>query len=148
MLMPWMVFSTLTRPPGTIEHAHINDTFDRFGPTARLCISYIQSDLDEHERKVSEAIQHISLSQLKRLVTDAECFNMDSNPHKICLVSRADRGNVHSQPIITPITPSIQSRLANQFRNLERDEQLRLYHQFLKVPDSRATASIFFEALG
>jgi hypothetical protein len=128
--------------------AHINDAFDQFGPTARLCISYSQSDLDEHERDVSEAIQNISLGQLKGLVTDAECLNMHSISHKICLVSRADRENVHSQPIITPITPSIQSRLANQFRNLEQDEQLRLYHQFLKAPDSRVTAGIFFEALG
>ena len=55
---------------------------------------------------------------------------------------------VHSQPVVAPITDFIKSRLANQFRRGERAEQIRLYKYFAKVPDSKATASIFFEAVG
>jgi len=107
----------LTRPPGTIQH-DINDVFDPFGPTARLCVSYNQSQLDAHEREVSKAVKNVTPSQLKRLFTDSESLHMDAISNKICLVSRGNQKDVHSEVIIAPITPSIQSRLANQLRNI------------------------------
>ena len=71
---------------------------------------------------------------------------MDS--HKICLISREDREIVYSNAIESLITSTIKSRLANHFRTLEHGEQIRLYKHFSKVPGSRATAGMFFEAAG
>lgn len=68
---------------------------------------------------------------------------MDAVSHNICLTSRKDRKNVYSKAIASVITSSIKSRL---FRTLERGEQIRLYKYLSRVPDSRATAGIFFEA--
>jgi hypothetical protein len=71
---------------------------------------------------------------------------MDALSHKVCLISREKREDVHSRPIVAPITSFIQSKLANQLRVLEQAERIRLYKQFSKVPDSRAVAGIYFEA--
>ncbi len=71
---------------------------------------------------------------------------MDAGLHKICLISRQNRENVYSRPIVSPITSFIKSRLANRFRTLERGEQIHLYKYLFKVPGSRATAGIFFKA--
>ena len=67
--------------------------------------------------------------------------------HKICLISREEQDEVDSSAVLAPITPSIQSRLANRFRSLQRDEQLRLYQHFARVPESRVVAGIFFESM-
>jgi len=68
--------------------------------------------------------------------------------HKIFLINRQDRENVHSTAILSPITPSMKSRLASRFRTLERREQIRLFKYFSRTPESRALAGIFFEAAG
>ena len=49
---------------------------------------------------------------------------------------------------VAPIILTMQSRLANRFRTLERQEQIRLYNHFSRVRGSRGTAAIFFEAAG
>jgi len=66
---------------------------------------------------------------------------MDKVSHKICLISRQDRENVYSP--VTPITSSINSKLANHFQTLEHSEQVRLYKYFSEVPQLRAMAGIF-----
>ena len=68
--------------------------------------------------------------------------------HKIFLINRQDRENVHSTAILSPVTPSMKSRLASRFRTLERREQIRLFKYFSRAPESRALAGIFFEAAG
>lgn len=53
---------------------------------------------------------------------------------------------MHSLATVSPITPSIKSRLANHFRTLEHREQIRLFKYFSEVPQSRELAAVFFEA--
>jgi hypothetical protein len=134
--------------PESIERTRINDIFDRFGPTPRLCINFLsQKRLDEYEKSVQKAISSATASQLEQLLKDATSLTVDTVSHKICLVSRKDRDDLRSPAVVVPITLSIQSRLANQFRNLERGEKIRLYKYFARVPDSKAMAGIFFEAI-
>ena len=73
---------------------------------------------------------------------------MNAVSHKICLISRQDKENLRSKVIVSPITPTITSRLANHFRSLERGERIRLYKLLSRDPDLRAAAGIFFEAAG
>jgi hypothetical protein len=134
--------------PESIERICINDIFDRLGPTPRLCIDFLsQEKLDAYEKSVQKAISSATASQLEQLFKDSTSLTTDAVSHKICLVSRENRDDVRSPAVVAPITPSIQSRLANQFRNLERGEKIRLYKYFSRVPDSKATAGIFFEAI-
>jgi hypothetical protein len=137
-------------PPETIDRTRINEAFDGLGRTPRICIEFASTPhkLDDYKEDVNAAILNITSDELRKLITDSTSLRMDSVSHMICLISRRNLDNVHSRAVVAPLTPTIQSRLANQFRNLERDEQLRFYTLLSKVPDSRATAGVFYEALG
>ena len=150
--------SVSTLSPDAIRR--VNDVFDQFGPIPRLCIDYLDLDSDsdsdpdsnvriaQYINDVQKAIASLKLSKLEQLIEDSSSLAMDEHSHKICLISREDRESVYSSAIVSPITSTIKSRLANHFQTLEHREQIRLYKHFSKVPDSRATAGIFFEAAG
>ena len=142
--------STSTLPPGTNIHECVNGVFNELGPTPRLCIDYLcspgQIELEQYRQDVQQAILNITTSDLQRLLQDSRSLTMNAVSHKLCLISRQDGENAYSGPIVSPITSSIKSRLANRFRTLERGEQIRLYKYLSKVPGSRAMAGIFFEA--
>ncbi|KAK2464479.1 hypothetical protein APHAL10511_003458 [Amanita phalloides] len=153
IMNPWkskeILRVTSTLPPGAILHESVNRVFNEFGPTPRLCIDYLCYDKDkieQYRKDVQEAISNLTANELQRLFQHSHSLTMDAISHKICLISREDRENVRSSAIVSPITSFIKSRLANHFRTLERGEKIRLYKYFSKVPDSRATAGIFFEA--
>ena len=128
--------------------ARVNEIFDQLGPTPRICIELlsVQQDLLQYEKDLQSAILAVTANQLDRLFKDAASLTMDALSHKICLLSREKR-DIHSLAVLAPITPSIQSRLANQLRNLEQGEKIRLYKNYARVPDSRATAGVVFEAI-
>ena len=130
------------------DHAGINDVYDRYGPVPRLCIDIFSETVQflQYQKDVHKAISHITLEQLKRLFEDASSLHLDDISRKICLISREDRNDVTSEFIVSPITLSIQTRLAGQIRKLERRDQVHLYKRFEKVPDSRGLVSILFEA--
>jgi hypothetical protein len=140
--------SVSTLPPGIIEHKSVDRVFNQLGPTARLCIDYLCSRirLEWYEHETEKAISTMTTKELKKLFEDSSSLAMDSVSHKICLISRQDREDVFSKAIVAPITSSIQSRLADHFRTLEHQEQIRLYKRFSEVPALRATTGIFFEA--
>jgi hypothetical protein len=145
----WRIFSASEFPPGTINDSSLNDIFERLSPTPRLCIDFQldSEELAEYEEGIAKAISEVTSAQLEKLFKDARSLSMDAVSHTICLISRGMRENMHSRAVVAPITPSIQSRLANRFRNLQRDEQVRLYEYFARVPESRGAAGIFFEAI-
>ncbi|KAF8340042.1 hypothetical protein F5887DRAFT_1160464 [Amanita rubescens] len=97
---------------------------------------------------LQEAITALTIDELQRVLQASRSLAMNEVSHKICLISRQDRGNMYSRAVVSPITSIIKSRLASRFRKLERGEQIRLYKYFSesKVPGSRVTAGIFFEA--
>ena len=145
----WIISSTSTLPPDTtLLREDVNRVFNELGPIPRLCINYLRSNdrIEQYRRDVQEAITDLTTSELQQLFQDSRSLTMSAVSHKICLISRADRENVYSRVIVSPITSFIKTRLANRFRTLERGEQIRLYKYLSKVPASRATAGIFFEA--
>ena len=121
MLMLWRMFSTQAMLPETIDYTRINDIYDRFGPTPRLCIDY-SFDLDmlvEHERKVNKVVSNVTAVQLEQLFKDAGSLDMDTVSHTICLISREQRDDMHSGVVVAPITSSIRSILVKQVRSIE-----------------------------
>jgi hypothetical protein len=101
-------------------------------------------ELQEYERDLEKAILNVHADELVKLIYNAICFSMDAPFHKIFLIRRQSL-DVQSGPIATPITPSIQSRLAHHFRSLEQVERIHLYERLLNVPCSKAMAGILFE---
>ena len=143
------MFSAQALLPETIDYTRINDIYDRFGPTPCLCIDYFfnVAMLVEHKRKVNKVVSNVTAAQLEQLFKDAASLDMDAVSHKICLISREQRDDMHSDVVVAPITSLIRSILVKQVRSIERAERIRLYKLFAKVPDSRAVADMFFEAL-
>ena len=142
----WAFSANLT-PLENITENHINETFDLLGPVPRLCIDFSSDELEEYKQALNTALSDITVKTIEKLIKDTSALSMDKVSHKICLLSRGQRDNVHSPAVVAPITPSIQSRLSTRFRNLHRDEQIRLYKYFERVPESRKVAGIFYEAI-
>ena len=109
---------------------NINDIFDRLGPIPRLCLDYQHTpqQLIRYRWDLSRAIAGATPDKINDLFGDASGFDMDSTSHKICLISHEKQDEVDSDVVVAFITPSIQSRLVNQFRNsIPQIELLRLY---------------------
>jgi hypothetical protein len=138
--------SKIIRSP--IDPTRISDVFDRLGPTARLCLETVESEamLKDYERELTEALTNITADKLRTLINDTRSLSMDTVSNKLCLISRKDRDDVRSDRIVSPTTDVIKSRLANQLRNVTQAELIRLYKHFDKVPESRKTSGIYFEA--
>jgi len=147
MLTFQWVFSTNLTPLENITENHINKTFDLLGPVPRLCIDFSSDKLEEYKQAVNMVLLDIMVKTIEKLVKDTSALSMDKVLHKLCLLSCGQRDNIHSPAVVAPITPSIQSRLSTCFRNLHRDEQIRLYKYFERVPESRKVAGIFYEAI-
>ncbi len=130
-----------------ITERHIHETFDLLGPVPRLCIELSPLELEEYKTTLDRALSNITVDIIEKMIKDASVLDMDAVSHKICLLIRERRDDIHSPAIVAPITPSIKSRLSTRFRNLHRDEQIRLYKYFERVPESRKVAGIFYEAI-
>lgn len=133
-----------------IDHGSVHPIFDQLGPTPRICVDYLcdHVKMAQYRHALETEIKDLKTSELEKLVEDAASLTMNTVSHKICLISRQDKENVHSPAIISPMTSFIKSKLANRFRALGRHEQIRLYKHFAKVPASKGLAGIFFEAAG
>ena len=140
-------FSARLSPLKEITETHVNETFDLLGPTPRLCVDSSFYELEEYKNAVNEAIKNITADKIQKLMNDTSGLSMDKISHKICLLSREQRDDVHSGAVVAPITHAIQSRLSTKFRNLHRDEQIRLYKYFERMPESRKVGGIFYEAI-
>ncbi len=135
---------------GENSDKQVNHLYDQFGPTPRLCIDYLLNlfEAKNYEDDVRKAVANITSQKLETLFDESAALKMDDFSDKICLISRENRDNVASLPIVKPITPNMHSRLVCQFRKLERQEQVHMYKRFAKTHDSRAVAGIVFEAAG
>ena len=147
-LMYLKMFSASLLLPDRSEFTRIGRIFDNLGPTSLLCLELLSDSgqMRDYERDVEKAILTVTADSLEKIIREATAFNMDVLSHKILLLSREERDDVHSLPIISPLTHSIQSRLASQLRYLEQAELIRMYKRLAKDSDSRATAGIPFES--
>jgi hypothetical protein len=125
----------------SIDPTRISDIFDRLGPDASLYLETFghEARLKTYERELNNALHFLTANKLETLLNDAGSLSMDAVSQKLCLISRKDRDDVHSIPIVSPMTDIIKSRLANLLRNVTQAERIRLYKHFDK-------SGIYFEA--
>ena len=154
---------TLSVPPtlsSPDDIKHISDLFDQFGPIPRLCIDYLARDSDSdsnswgmpalarYEMDVQKIIASLNLSKFEQLIEHSRFLTMDGDSDMLLLISREDRKCVFSSAIVSPISSTIKSRLANHFRTLleqHNSELTRLYYYYSKTSDLKAISGIFFE---
>lgn len=141
--------ASMLLPDEPTRETRVNEVFDLLGPTPRLCIDYLLNPdrLREYQDDLQKTILETTTSQLKSLFKDAAGLKMDAISHKLCLLARRTQEDVHSEAVVAPITHAVQSRLANQYRKVERAEKINLYTMFSRARDSRIVAGIFFEAI-
>ncbi|KAF8803644.1 hypothetical protein BYT27DRAFT_7214616 [Phlegmacium glaucopus] len=122
------------------------EIFECFGPIPRLCSEALTTTHPHYAKEVKIAISHLTVQDIERLFNDASGLSLDEFSHKLCLVSRVDQALVTSDVDVAPITPSIKSRIVNQFQNLQQSEQVCLYQCFARSPESKKVAGVFYEA--
>jgi hypothetical protein len=140
-------FSANLKPTKHITEKHINETFDLLGPVPRLCIDFSPIQLEKYRRALNRTLSNITAKTIEKLIKNTAALSMDSVSHKICLLSREELDKVYSEAVVAPITPFVKSKLSACLRNLHRDEQIRLYKHFERVPESRKVAGIYYEAI-
>ena len=130
----------------TLDSKLINDVFDRFGPTPRLCIDKASdpSALAAHERDIRIAIGELTLQTPQELIYKLRKLKIDGISHSLTLIKRQNVGDVSSGPSVT-ITDYIRSRIAIRMRNLGSLQQVELY-TFAQTPSPRGAAGLMFEA--
>ena len=101
----------------------INDTFDRFGPTPRICIeaASVPDDLRAYEVEVNDALNQVTQERLLEFTRNARNLTMDKTSYKLYLIRRTDINRVRSDILISPITEHIQSEIANRIEGNGRE---------------------------
>ena len=110
------MFSASLLLPDCVDFTRIDRIFDNLGPTPRLCLDLLSNpeQLAEYQHDVKLVISNITADELVNLAQDADSLSMDAVSDKIYLVRRERRDVVNSEAVVTPITHTIQSRLARQ----------------------------------
>jgi hypothetical protein len=104
--------------------------------------------MSRYEWDLCTAISKVTSNKLESLLSTAASGDLGIDAlDKVALLSHESLDDVCSQGVVIPITPYIQSRLSNRFRNLGRKEHLLLYKAFARVREGRRMAGVFFEAL-
>ncbi|KAH9993993.1 hypothetical protein BJV77DRAFT_330428 [Russula vinacea] len=101
----------------------IDDTFDRFGPTPKICIeaASVPDDLRAYEVEVNDALNQVNLERLLEFTRNARNLTMDKTSHKLYLIRRTDINRIRSEVLISPITEHIQSEIANRIEGNGRE---------------------------
>ena len=148
MLCSWISI-VLSAPLGlSIPHyKNIDDAYDQFGPTPRICLEVSSSpeDWEPYKDEVRHALMEVTLQKLQELTKKSEDLNMDSVSHKLCLIRREDRDIVSSAFLVMPITDHIRSRLAIRVRDYDMDQLIETFKLFFSVASSRGMSGNIFE---
>ena len=129
------------------SYKNIDDAYDQFGPTPRICLQLSSNPLDwEHYKDdVRYALTEVTLQKLQELTKKSKDLNMDFVSHKLCLIRREDRDIVSSAFLVMPITDHIRSRLAIRMRNYDMDQLIETFELFSSVASLREMSGIIFE---
>ena len=128
----------------------IDDVYDKYGPTPRLCFDQASKPWiwPAYLTKFRQALADLTLQKLEKVVVESGALTMNSISHKICLLQREGPINTFSEPQISPMTDFIRSQITICLRNHQRREQIRVYWKFSVIPGARGMTGNIFEAYG
>ena len=141
--------------PDNIELA--KRAFQELGPTARLCINYVENprQLEYYESSRRTALSKLSMDSLINALQEGSNLDMRLS-HTIFLMRRVEESE-ESDPederylqryTLEPITRPVMQELRRKLMRARQEERLRLYQVFETVPQSRPVAGMAFEAIG
>jgi hypothetical protein len=118
MLMQFQILSAPLHKPCPSREV-IDDVYDRFGPTPRLCLTIAARPrkLKEYEDAVRIALNSLSMESLEKMIGGLIDLKMDQMSQELFLIMREDIDNVASGFLVLPITDPIRSRLVTSMRN-------------------------------
>jgi len=132
-----------------LDIKQVKDTFDKFGPTARLCIDYVRSKkaLARYETDLGDAIKGLTIPRFIHMMQETRSMQqpMDSNSHKIFLVLRTDNLEIARVELITDYVASLLTRQWIFQKNMNR---VQLLEALESVPPAGGLSGHIFEALG
>jgi hypothetical protein len=130
------------------HHARINELYDRFGPTPRICFDFLKQPtrLEDHEAHYESALNELTIEKLRDFVSDGAKLNLDAGSHSLFLVKRTNVDDLR-KAFIEPISVPVKSELQKRIRLWKRSEQIHLYEHFARVPASRPIAGLVFESM-
>ncbi len=147
------------------KKADVLDAYDRFGPTPRICLDFVQDDkggLDGHGGLVKSALRDITPVKLREIISDVvssgyvEATGMS---HLLFLVKRWSKNEPREEnqdnnqfskyrhPVVKPITLAIKEELMKQFAWLNLEDQFSWYSHFAQYNNASFLTSIFFELI-
>jgi hypothetical protein len=133
----------------------MDDTYDQLGPIPRICF-WAASPVTSYRLREYRASLEAALVNLRKdpkgfklLMDGIETMETDpdSLSHKLCIIRRADKQNVASGTLISPITPYIQARVVLALRGHDISQQMDWFKMYATVPSCRAMGGVLFEAI-
>jgi len=126
--------------------------FDDLGPSARLCIDYVQNprQLETYESDRQDVLQGLSIDDLIKAVKETRNLTFNK-PHTVFLLRRVelnpgDKGYLQRYTV-EPITSHAMQELKFKLMKAKQEERLRVYETFEPVPQSRRLAGLAFESI-
>ncbi|KAF8467514.1 hypothetical protein DFH94DRAFT_638974 [Russula ochroleuca] len=103
--------------PASPNSEIIDDIYDQFGPTPRLCLEMASDpdQLEAYKAGVRRALKLVTPQYLLKMTHELEVMNMDEVSQKLCQIRR-QHIDVKSLACVVPITDIMQSRLAIAMR--------------------------------
>ena len=107
----------------------IDEMYDRFGPTPRICFDYLKKPplLDVHKERFRIALSSLSLGSFQQIMDSTSFLQMDDASHTMLLMKRHGSDLSRALYTLEPITPAIEMVLRDQFRREKRADRLNFY---------------------
>ncbi len=144
------------------DDRRISEMYEQFGPTPRICFDLLsnRSRLIAYKIRCSDALEGLSFEKLRKWVSEAKKFSMDSASHTVVLLKRVSRKELKQSNLddgddvylnyscVEPLTSAVRDVLRVKLREQSRADQLQLYEHLASVEGTRCIAGLAFEALG
>lgn len=141
-----IVLSALLYPTSPNSNV-INDTYDQFGPTPRLCLetAAFPEAMAAYGTDVRGTLAWMTLETLRQWTVQARDLKMDGISDKLCLIRREKRNTVSSLPLVMPITDHIASKLSLHMRNASFHQLMEEFRMLFPLIFWREMTGYIFE---
>ncbi|KAH9079497.1 hypothetical protein EDB83DRAFT_2503931 [Lactarius deliciosus] len=156
IMNPW------TRKEISKADKRIDEMYDQFGPTPRICFDLLHNKyrLAQHKTRYNDALKGLSLETLCSWVSDTRKFSMDTVSETIFLLKRVPKKELRQANLddsddmdlvyssMEPLSLGVKSVLRDRLWYESQPEQLRLYKHLADLEGTRYITGLVFKALG
>jgi hypothetical protein len=127
----------------------IDNIFDRFGPTPRLCFDVLSNNewFKKHGDETQRALDGLTMENLRTSINDLEGLKMNAIWDKLCLIRRSKKHDLDSDTLVMPITDYIRSELVIRLQKSSLRQLIETYHKFFPMHPLRGMCGAIFESI-